>query len=147
MSYEGYEVHYCERGHCIGLRDAHDYDEMDDCFCGSPLTYVDHVDQTNGCDMLPDGKHDPQCPEHRKELKLLDYTPVKCNCKDGYIIRPSLAKVDLCDVCDGNNPTCPDCFGTGSKMHVEEESKVVCPECKGRGIIFEERYDISPFVR
>lgn len=75
MSYEGYEMHLCARGH-YQTRDAYDYGVENSCDCGAPIVWQYGVDQTNDAGVKPVlVEHEPAkvetCPHcgHAKEIE------------------------------------------------------------------------------
>lgn len=74
MSYEGYEVSLCKRGHKV-LHDAYG-DSLSGCpFCGSDLKFLFAVDQTNGPDETG------RCPgEENFQFLVVDTPEVKETC-------------------------------------------------------------------
>jgi hypothetical protein len=149
MSYEGYKIQFCAHGHEMQL-DEHILFEDNVCFCGEHAEheYIDCVDLTNGCDVLPDGSHDPNCYAHRHINTILGYTKKKCKyCNDnGFVITAILYKNEICNICDGKNKACSTCFGTGIIRIPFERNMIHCPHCKGTGFEYVPIYDISSLI-
>lgn len=158
MSYEGYEVIYCVCGYRKGSHDAYDFaredEERNPCpICGSTAIRIDGVDETNGCycDELEDGA---RCPAHEQitEEDIIKYVPVPCPTCCGSGVQHLAAYPSIKDCrCGGSktDPTktnCVRCFGTGyvyEPCFDHDVADVVCPECKGRKLIFKPLYNLS----
>ena len=172
MSYEGYEVHYCENGHRIRYADAYDsyYDDerTDPCpVCGSTTFYCDYVDQTNGCqceyvfpEMFPDFKGgmadlneaqtkemEESCGAHETVDTVSSWSPVPCSSCDGSGTKKIVKrrKPEPCPVCKefGEKNSCDLCKGSGYVMVPSEWIDGTCPDCEGRGHKYAEVWDIS----
>ena len=146
MSYEGYSVRYCIRGHRMGTRDAYECVPIPACcpVCGCLEFTEDHVDQTNGCfcDELPESAR--PCPAHETELKLVGWTPIQCPVclGSGVIQRPSQHLPKSCDC--GGNPCCEQCHGSGRVMVPSIHVVSDCDHCKSLGHSYVKKFDVSP---
>ena len=81
MSYEGYEVLFCEKGH-FGCEDAHAVNAkhtMDAplCHCGALLKWVASVDETNCLPYTLNFKLIPKNPEVVETCPCCKHTSVK----------------------------------------------------------------------
>lgn len=73
MSYEGYEVTLCERGHRRTVDSSYYYGggnpPIITCSCGAPFVWHADIDQTNGCDDQCDKTKFQWCHEGLFEVR------------------------------------------------------------------------------
>ena len=151
MSYEGYEVKYCSKGHKKDVVDAlssmYDEENVKPCFCGSDEEYWDSVDETNGCECAHLSTEEltkgVQCAAHEEVTKIIGYTMVECANCFGLGMVPEKFEKGCC-----GEQTCQKCYGT--KISYEESITGImraCPKCFGRKTTPVPIYDISTLKR
>lgn len=157
MSYEGYEVWYCPKGHRVLQMGAHCYfadDEEADraaiCpICGEKACTYDEVDETNGCycegmtaeDLQKHGK----CPCHESVETVAGYDPFPCQrCKGTGEVEITVSwQWVSCDACGPETSHCEKCKDYGLIPVPDKVQKIECPCCFGRGTVYAEVWDIS----
>jgi len=156
MSYEGYEVWYCPKGHRVGVLGSLCFlsDEEAEKFalckvCGEKAITSDSVDETNGCycdsmteeDVAKHGK----CPAHESVETIARYDPVPCPYCQGSG-RKEITVVwrwEKCKDCTDVPFVCSTCKGR-TVIPVPAETQLVhCSCCHGSGAVYVEAYDIS----
>lgn len=153
MSYEGYVVYYCENGHRVATLDAMEvmYEGRSDLVCevcGSKVMVEDHVDQTNGCfcDQLPAEKR--PCHSHERPLTQVGWTSTTCpQCDGTRSVEVVLYYEDAKCSCKGVDGTCRNCFGTSHLRIAGGTTMANCPRCRGTGLVWEEKYDLTPLLK
>lgn len=144
MSYEGYEIQYCNNGHRVTSYDAHYTTPEKSCpICGCEEFTYDSVDQTNGCCCnVPEYK----CYAHAQELQVVKFDKLDCpDCGgSGFIPASNSFCVKSC-ICRGN-PDCESCYGTNTVYTQYRGStvSVLCSKCEGRGTAFVPVFDLTP---
>ena len=163
MSYEGYDIIYCKKGHYIDERDAYNPIEspwgnstepVATCPVCGELTMKDIVedcvDQTNGCycdELTDDEKAEGiKCPCHPTITKIIGYDPITCkSCKGSKETNVAFSYSDDTCTCNGDR-ACDKCFGTGVRRIIFSELAVQCPTCSGTGIQYIPFFDLSPLA-
>lgn len=159
MSYEGYEVIYCVRGHRVAVADAMDDMEWGEegprsrsrkCkVCGETEMVYDFVDETNGCFCGDPNLEGRLCPAHETPLKVVGWSPMPCSrCGGtGSQVHPYY-DMEICECSNGGspNPACLTCYGTGLQAvpYPTQGVFAACEECCGRGVKYVKVFDLSP---
>ena len=156
MSYEGYDVWYCPKGHrvCTWGSNYHLADDLVEEFskcevCGEKASTMDVVDETNGCYCgsitEEDKKKHGKCPAHETVETVLGYDSMPCKCCKGTGKQEVAVAWEWkpCTECATALIVCDKCKGRKTVPVPKETQEVQCFCCHGTGDTPQPRYDIS----
>lgn len=156
MSYEGYDVWYCPKGHRVGTFGSgccfpeDQAEEISKCeVCEEKASTMDVIDETNGCycDSMTeeDKKKYGKCPAHETVETVLGYDSMPCQCCKGTGKKEVTVAWGWkpCTECATALIVCDKCKGRKEVPVPKETQEVQCSCCCGSGDTPQPRYDIS----